>query len=575
MVNIEKTLTQNYPALQSYPQVLQKQLVQFLRKMIHEDEINAFLTQYAHLGPFEFIEAVLEYFDFDYRFSNADLNHIPAVGRVVIVANHPLGALDGLALIHLIRKVRPDINVVANSILTQVPQLEPIILAVDNMGHSTTKEAISNIYKALDRDEAVIIFPSGEVSRVGATGVKDGKWNKGFLNFAKRSNAPILPVHIKAKNSKTFYTLSLLNKNISTALLPHEMFKQREKAISFTIGEPIPSKALHNGLDAKAQVKRLKKHLFGLKKGKRPLYKTEIPIAPPEDRRALKAELKHAQALGLTNDMKIIYLVDHQPNSAVINEIGRLREIAFRKVEEGSGKRRDNDIYDTYYRHIVLWDEDALEIVGSYRVGEANAIYNEHGKKGFYSNSLFSFNDDFTPYLDNAIELGRSFVQPRYWGTRALDYLWQGIGAYLHQHPNVRYMFGPVSLSAAYPKVAKDMLTHFYSTYFPSNEGLVTPTDPFYVNHMEITAFKESLQGLSYKDGFKLLKRELAHMGLVVPTLYKQYSDLCEEDGVQFAGFNVDQDFSDCVDGFIVVDLEKVKLSKKERYIDVHDDEAL
>ena len=170
------------------------------------------------------------------------------------------------------------------------------------------------------------------------------------------------------------------------------------------------------------------------------------------------------------------------------------------------------------------------------------------------------------PFLKNAIELGRSFVQPRYWGTRALDYLWYGIGAYLRNNPNIKYMYGPVSLSATYPQYAKELLVDFYSNYFPATKKIVTPVIPFEYETTDI-ALDNPFEFNDYKSDFKILKNRLKSMDVSIPTLYKQYSELCEDGGIEFHGFNVDPDFSNCIDGFIIVDISKIKQSKIDRYI--------
>jgi hypothetical protein len=171
------------------------------------------------------------------------------------------------------------------------------------------------------------------------------------------------------------------------------------------------------------------------------------------------------------------------------------------------------------------------------------------------------------PYFEQGIELGRSFVQPKYWGKRSLDYLWYGIGAYLRKHPEVRYMFGPVSLSNSYPKVAKDMLIWFYSHYFNDTEDLGRSFSPYNLDEETLDNFQRMFVGDNYKADFRILKEQLEFLGVSVPTLYKQYSELCEEGGVSFLDFGVDADFNYCVDGLVLVDINYVKQKKRLRYI--------
>jgi putative hemolysin len=568
MIDIEKEL-KKHPKLQKGG-VLQKTLSKFAKSIIHQDEINEFLAKHSFLGPFEFIDAVLEYLNFDFHINNKQKENIPVSGKLVIISNHPLGGLDALVLIKLISSVRKDIKVVANDFLEQLEPLKPILAPINNFKKQQTKDSIANIYNALGEDKAIIIFPSGEVSRATATGIKDKAWYKGFLNFAQRTQAPILPVFIGGKNSKTFYTVSTINQKLATMLLSHEMFKQKSNSIEIIIGELIPHEhIMPKGIDKSRLVDLYKKHVYGLQKNKS-FFVTQKAIAHPEDRRDIKKELKKAKLLGQTKDNKKIFLYEiDNDDSIVLNELGRLREISFRKVGEGVNKKRDIDKYDRYYKHIILWDDEDLEIVGAYRIGVVSNIVKKYSKKGLYINTLFEFNKNFKPYLKHSIELGRSFVQPKYWGSRALDYLWYGIGAYLRNNPNIKYMFGPVSLSGAYPKVAKDIIIYFYNLYFHDNQNLVTAKTPYYFDDDEllIRNLSNDIKKEDYKSDFRTLKLLLGALNVSVPTLYKQYSDLCEEGGVKFCAYNVDSDFSDCIDSFILVEVDKIKDAQKKRYI--------
>ncbi len=567
MINIEKEILKKFPALSKRAPMLQKSLFKVAQKLVHEDQVNEFLVAHEHLKGFDFIEAVLDYFKFDFSYSSKDIENIPSTGRVVIIANHPLGALDALCLLKLVGSVRKDVKIVANDFLAGIDALDSLFIKVDNFKSKQMKENIKSIYTALEDEKAVIVFPAGEVSRVTPTGIKDGKWQKGFLKFAKKSNSPILPILVDAKNSKTFYTVSVLNKTFSTVLLSDEMFKKRDKNINVKVGKLIPNENIMQGSSKKLPLEdQYKKHLYSLKKGKKCFFDTIDTIAHSENRQALKKELKNSQLIGETNDKKKIYLFDYFSDSAVMKEIGRLRELSFRKVNEGVNKKRDLDKYDQYYKHIVLWDEEDLEIVGSYRIGNGKDIYNIHGINGFYTNTLFPFNKKFEKYLEDSIELGRSFVQPKYWGTRALDYLWFGIGAYLKHNPQIKYMYGPVSLSGNYPQYAKELIVDFYTNYFPHKTKFVKCLNEFEYETIDI-ALDNPLEFKNYKDDLKQLKNKLKSIDLTVPTLYKQYGELCVEGGLEFHGFNVDPDFSNCIDGFIIVSIDKIKQSKLDRYV--------
>ncbi|MFX4233096.1 GNAT family N-acyltransferase [Aliarcobacter butzleri] len=567
MIDIQKEIEKKFPKIKEKENVLKKSLLKIAKKIVHEDSINQFLSQNSHLKGFDFVDAVLDYFDFDYTVSSNDLQNIPSTGKVIIIANHPLGGLDALCLLKLVGQIRKDVKILANDFLVGFEALYSLMIPLDNFKDRQSKESIKKIYEALNNEEAIIIFPAGEVSRATPKGVKDPAWNKGFLNFAKNSNSAILPIFLDAKNSKTFYTISLINKTFSTLLLSNEMFNKKSKNINIKIGQIIPSENITpKGLNKDFLVNLYKKHLYALKKGKKSFFQTQSAIAHPVSKIDLYNELKKSPLLGQTNDGKKIYLYDYVEDSIVLKELGRLREISFRKVGEGVNKKRDIDKYDVYYQHIILYDKNELEIVGAYRIGNSDVIFKEFGTKGFYSNTLFQFNDEFMFYLQNSIELGRSFVQPKYWGTRALDYLWYGIGAYVKANPNIKYMFGPVSISGAFPAIAKDMLVFYYNYYYSSEKNLVEARTPFsYSSH--IHDIKEFFTLEDKKRDFKSLKIALSNIGVNVPTLYKQYSELTLDDGVKFLDFNVDKNFGDCIDSFILVEIDKIKDSMKQRYM--------
>jgi putative hemolysin len=281
---------------------------------------------------------------------------------------------------------------------------------------------------------------------------------------------------------------------------------------------------------------------------------TQTPIAPAEDRALVRRELHGAQCLGATQDGKQIFLFDAKTDSAVLRELGRLREIAFRRAGEGTGKRRDIDSFDAHYRHLVLWDDADLQIVGAYRIGEAGKIVAERGEAALYTHTLFSFGDRLRELFPSALELGRIFVQPRYQGMRALDYLWHGIGAFLRTRPDVRYLFGPVSISASYPEAARALLVDFFRGHYSAGVGFASP-------RIEFSCATEGVADV------RTLKQRLSSLGVSIPVLYKQYAELCEPGGTRFAAFNVDPAFANCVDGLVLVDLELVKAAKRERYL--------
>jgi putative hemolysin len=568
MFSIENVINTQFPSLDVGRKKYLKPAISFMRHMFHESEVQQFEQRYSHLRGMDFVEQVLEYFDFSYQVSARDLEKVPPYGKVVIVANHPIGTLDGLALLKLVHKVRPDVKVIANQMLGTINALEPMLLTVDNMGGKTSKNNLKDIIRYVKDDSAVIIFPSGEVSRLGPKGIKDGEWNKGFLAIANSAKAPILPIHIDGRNSLFFYTLSIVAKPLSTFWLVHEMFKQENKSIVFTIGEKIEHETYQqHHVCSRDKAALFRRHTYMLGANKAPVFKTQEAIAHPECRQRLHKELRECELLGETEDNKQIYLFNYRPDTSIMREIGRLREISFRAVGEGTGKRRDIDRYDSSYMHLILWDENDLEIVGAYRLCDTNHAISSTGMEDIYTSTLFTYNKDMKPYLYRGLELGRSFVQPKYWGRRSLDYLWFGIGALLKRNPQYRYLFGPVSISNSYPQAAKDLLVYFYSLYFGSEEELVTALTPYQLDWHQREKLSQHFSGDDYKKDFTQLKTLLNMHGHSVPTLFKQYTEVTEHGGTVFSDFNIDPDFADCIDGFVMVDTERLKAKKRRRYI--------
>jgi len=581
MFCVDTLIEEKWPNFSSKHPVARRTLSRFLKYLFHESEFHSFEKRYPHLQGIDFVEEVLAYFDFDYRVFDRELERIPSTGRVVIVSNHPIGSLDGLALLKMVAEVRPDVRIMATQVLGTIKPLRSMLIGVDNISGKTPKQAVKDTRQWLNDEGALIIFPAGEVSRFGPSGIKDGKWNPGFLKFAQATNSPVLPIFVNGRNSIFFYALSVLAKPISTLWLVREMFKQAEQHVDMRIGHLVyPEQYQALDLNPAAKAKQFKRYIYRLAKGKSKLgFEAEYEaLAHPENTQLLKKAINACECLGETHDAKKIYLYRYEANSIVMREIGRLRELTFRQVKEGSGKRRDIDHYDSYYDHIVLWDEQELEIVGAYRmVQSAEALKRDVELPKLYTQSLFDFHQGFTPYLSNGLELGRSFVQPKYWGRRSLDYLWYGIGAYLKRYPNIDTMFGPVSISQGLDDRAKDLLVYFYSTFFAETslgkeEGelaaLVSAPQPYIIDAQDKLDWDAEFYALdNYQARFTLLKAKLAELGESVPTLYKQYSELTELGGTRFLSFNIDHDFADCIDGFIVVDVNKIKASKRKRYM--------
>jgi len=595
MLNIEQSITNKFPGFTQQAPIVRNSTLSILRKLTHEKEINTFLREHEGNRGIDFIDRIFEYFNFSYSISQSERNNIPSQGRVIIIANHPIGSLDGLALLRLVSEVRKDVKIIANDMLMAFEPLHDLLLPLDNMTRAAYKQSYKNILQALNNDEAIIIFPAGEVSRASPTGIKDGKWQAGFLHFARKTNSPLLPIFVSAKNSMLFYSASMIFKPLATALLAHEMFNKRSAEIKFRVGEVIPHHALESDqLADKALIKRLKKHVYKIgkglssKKNNSPVFVTEKTIAHPEDRSALKKEFKTAQLIGSTRDNHKIFLCDYNQHPVVLREVGRLREQTFRLVGEGTGSRRDLDKYDHYYRHLVLWDEEKLCIAGAYRLGEAHKLMKKKGANALYTAELFDFHSSLTLYLEQGLELGRSFVHPDYWGKASLDYLWQGLGAYLSHHPQVRYVFGPVSMSAHYPKALRDLLVFYYERYYLKTDNELKTDDnlknnsehdsvlaegkhPHEIDEDVLIELQHRFAKLDSAQGFDILQEEFKKLDCKIPVLFKQYAGLYEEGGYHLLAFSVDSEFGNCVDGLFMGDLTCMKAAKRARYLPVQD----
>ena len=245
MINVEAAVTEKFPHFTHKPAIIRKPTLSLLRRLAHEHQINDFLEENKHAKDFTFIDKVFDFFDFSYYVKASDRKNIPALGRVVIFANHPIGSLDGLAILRLVSEIRKDVRIVANDMLSHIDSIQDLLIPLDNMTGASPRQAYKKVKQALENEEAIIVFPAGEVSRAHPTkGVRDGRWLPGFLNFARSTHSPVLPIRIHAKNSLLFYSASMMYKPLGTALLAHEMFNKQSRSLHFSVGELIPYESL-------------------------------------------------------------------------------------------------------------------------------------------------------------------------------------------------------------------------------------------------------------------------------------------------------------------------------------------
>ncbi|AXA83379.1 GNAT family N-acetyltransferase [Lysobacter oculi] len=561
MRQLQERLQQRYPHwFRGRRALLARPLLRGVERFSRLDRIAAFLRDNAGLRDFDFVRAALGYLQAGYAVDEAALARIPARGRLLIVANHPSGALDALALLDAVGRVRRDVRIVANDFLSAIEPLSGLLLPLRVLGGGAGAESIRAIEAALRREECVIVFPAGEVSRLSPRGVRDRRWRGGFVRFARATDSPVLPIRVEARNSALFYGASALFKPAGTALLAREMFARRRRGLVLRVGE---ASQLDADADARTLLRRMRASLYRLGHETIPALAAAEAIAPAEAQADVEAGIARLRLLDRTADCKEIRVGTLAVDAPLMREIGRLRELTFRAVGEGTGRARDLDEYDAGYEHIVLWDAEKSRIAGAYRVARGARILADKGVAGFYTASLFHYADEAIPRLAAGMELGRSFVVPEYWNSRSLDYLWQGIGAYLRAHPGVRYLFGPVSISAALPTAARDALVAYYDRYYGAGDGLARSLRPF--------AYFDAPPAFGDVDAetaFKVLKQNLDALGSSVPTLYKQYTELCEPGGARFLAFGVDPGFSDAIDGLIEVDIAAMRPKKRQRYLE-------
>lgn len=566
MIRLEERVRQRFPRwFRGRRAQVVAPLLRTIGRWSRFDLLDAFLAESGQLRGFAFLEAACAHLQLRYHVEAADRARIPARGRLLIVANHPSGALDALALLHCVAQVRRDVRIVANDMLSMIEPLSDLLLPVRIFGGKPRAEHLRAIDRALDDEQCVIVFPAGEVSRLGLRGVRDGRWQRGFLRFARNTATPVLPVRIEARNSALFYGTSALFKPAATALLAREMYARRSRPLALRVGQ---SMRIDEG-DTATALRKVRKALYALgrRDGSRRLF--EAPVASPLPPARLAAAVAATELLGMTADGKQIRLAELRVGSPLLHELGRLRELTFRKVGEGTGRSLDLDEYDAHYQHILVWDAEAARIAGAYRIARGAQVLARRGLQGLYTASLFRYADDAVPRLAEGLELGRSFVAPDYWGGRSLDYLWQGIGAYLRRYPQVRYLFGAVSISAALPLAAREQLVAYYQRFYGGGEALAQSRRPF-----SYFAAPPSFGDLDADTAFRVMKGNLDALGATVPMLYKQYTELCEPGGACFLAFGVDPAFSDSIDGLIEVDLHRIRPRKRQRYLQTADASA-
>jgi hypothetical protein len=300
-------------------------------------------------------------------------------------------------------------------------------------------------------------------------------------------------------------------------------------------------------------------------------------ILEPIDRDILKKEINETTFLRYTNFGNIeVHLVNHHRQPNAIQEIGRLRELTFRAAGGGTGLAVDideNDTCEDAYDQLITWDPEEEEIVAGYRLIRGGDVsLNEHGVHNLSTSHYFHFSDQFkTEYLPYTIELGRSFVQPKFQpgkdnrkGLFSLDNLWDGLGAIVVLNPDIKYLFGKVTMYPHYNKEARDLLLYFMNHYFSDNEKLVWPIKPLgYFG--EVTSLEGMFDGLDYKEGYKVLNARVRGLGENIPPLINTYMGLSST--MKSFGTALNDEFGEVEETGILITIDDIFDSKKERHI--------
>ena len=508
--------------------------------------------------------------------SERDLALIPKQGPVVVVANHPFGLIEGAILPSLFLSVRPDVKVMANHLLSSMPETSGLCIFVDPYGGENAARAnrkgLKDAIAWLKQGGLLTVFPAGEVSHLNLKerAITDPEWSNSVARLIRITGATVLPTYILGANSALFHLLGLMHARVRTALLPHEFFNKHDRSIEVRIGSPITPAKIRAYQDDVALIRYLRRRTYLLQDREAP-KQFSVPVVEPQAAETA-TELLSGEVSRLApertlveNDDFAVLLAKSNEIPNVLHEIGRLRELTFRQVGEGTGKPIDLDRFDDHYWHLFVWHRHAREVAGAYRLGPSDEILARFGATGFYTSQLFHWRQPFLDRISPALELGRSFVRPEYQKTYApLLLLWKGIGQFLVRHPQYKLLFGPVSISNGYSAASRHLMVKFLSAYRQSPEfaPLVRARNPF---RQRPSKLADELIGATVWDVEELsaLIADVETDRKGVPVLLKQYLKL----GGELAAFHVDRRFANALDGLIIVDLRKTDERVLERYM--------
>ncbi len=543
-----------------------------LLKYLKVDKINNIINSTNKTDDIfkhsKIIDQILTSVNIHVNLPEKELHNIPKTGPFIVMANHPFGFLDGIIMIKTISELYPEFKVLANYFLKTIESLGDSFIEL-NPFKTQSSDNISGLKQAfaqLKDGKPLGIFPAGEVSTMqkGFGKIEDREWDSAIIRFILKAGVPVVPMFFNGHNSLVFHLLGKIHPYLRTLSIPSEFFKKENQTINVRIGKPINPENL---LDFKSEEKAgmyLRTCLYALNtKPKKTehlfpkLKKHQEPIIAPKEISDIESELNtiRKNALLFRKSDYEIFLTNPKQTPTIMQEIARLREITFRQVGEGTGRSSDIDKYDTYYDQLFIWHKKNKQIIGAYRIGFGNKIIENYGKKGIYSTSLFQIDNQFIPYLEKSIELGRSFVVKEYQQKPLpLFLLWQAICQILINDKNIRYIIGPVSISNSFSRFSKELLIAFIRKHHFSNElaQYITPRKEFKVKS-DTKAIDIILE--RNKNDLSQLDKFISGIEpdyLKVPVLLKQYL----KQNAKIIGFNIDPNFHNCLDGLMILNVQ-------------------
>ncbi|WP_194851901.1 GNAT family N-acyltransferase [Nonlabens antarcticus] len=521
-----------------------------------------------------FLDGVLEDLQIQFKIPEDDLRRIPKTGGFITISNHPLGGVDGILLLKLLVDRRPDFKIIANFLLHRIEPLKPYILPVnpfeEHKDAQSSKSGFMQAMRHLKNDLPLGIFPAGEVStyRDGKL-VVDKPWEPSAMKLIQRAEVPVIPIYFHAKNSRLFYWLAKVSDTFRTAKLPSETLTQKRRTIIVRVGNAIPvaKQKEHTTLEDFTDFLRRKTYMLSKAYDKESVKLMDIPKniklpkAPPQkiiktgDSKAMILEVKklreNEKRLLISKNYEV-FLAKSENIPQILRELGRLREITFRQIGEGTNKSIDLDEFDEYYHQMFLWDNEANRIAGAYRMGMGEEIFKEHGIEGFYLNELFNIDVDAYKMMSESIEMGRAFIIPEYQQKpMPLFLLWKGIVHCTLRFPNYKYLIGGVSISNKFSNFSKSLMIEFMKSnyYDPYLAQFIKAKKEFKVKLED--ADKDFIFDASEADlnKFDKLIDELEPNELRLPVLIKKYV----KQNAKVIAFNVDPLFNDAIDGLMYI----------------------